>query len=141
MSPHEDIVEVIGSLVSALKTYASKLPAASALSSMPPAIKPSPEAVASYEQAVLRVRQHRSAASYRGVLEYFIESLEAFEGGRLLGAIQPLLMVLDHLDVLVQEKAAMVTPSDVKRLQEYRSVLNRILPGNQPELEGAGKGM
>jgi hypothetical protein len=104
-------------------------------------MKPSPEAVASYEQAVLRFRNHRAATSYRGIQERLIESLEAFEGGRLLGAIQPLLMVLDHLDMLVQEKTVVVPISEAKRLQEYRSVLNRILPGNQPELEGAGKGM
>jgi hypothetical protein len=137
----EEIVEVIGSLVSALKNYASRFPAASVMSTRPLAIKPSPEAVASYEQAVLRLRNNRAAASYRGFQERFIESLEAFEGGRLLGAIQPLLLVLDHLDVLMQEKTVIVPTTDAKRLQEYRSILNRILPGNQPELEGAGKGM
>jgi hypothetical protein len=137
----EDIVEVIGSLVSALKSYASKLPSSSALSNGPSAIKPSPEAVARYEEAVLHFRHQVVPGFYRGVHERFIESLEAFEGGRLLGAIQPLLMVLDHMEVLVQEKTGVVPTNEAKRLQEYRSALNRILPGNQPELEGAGKGL
>jgi hypothetical protein len=137
----EEIVDVIGSLVSALKSYASTLPPSSALSSGPSTIKPSPEAVGSYEQAVLRFRHHVAPGSYRGVHERFIESLEAFEGGRLLGAIQPLLMVLDHVELLVRDKTMVVPMNQAKRLQEYRSVLNRILPGNQPELEGAGKGL
>jgi len=30
---------------------------------------------------------------------------------------------------------------DEKRTIEYRSALNKILPGNKPELDGAGRGM
>jgi hypothetical protein len=71
----------------------------------------------------------------------FIESLEAFEGGRLLGTIQPLLMVLDHLDVMLREKTLTLGTPETKRLHEYRQTLMRIMPGNQPELEGAGKGL
>jgi hypothetical protein len=34
-----------------------------------------------------------------------------------------------------------VTPAEEKRMTEYRATLNKILPGNQPELDGAGRGM
>jgi hypothetical protein len=30
---------------------------------------------------------------------------------------------------------------DEKRTGEYRFALNKILPGNKPELDGAGRGM
>jgi hypothetical protein len=90
---------------------------------------------------VLRFRTHTISASYRGINELFVDSLEAFEGGRLLGAIQPLLMVLDHLDVMLQEKTLALPAPAIKRLSEYRQTLMRIMPGNQPELEGAGKGL
>jgi hypothetical protein len=136
-----DIVEIIGSLVSAAKTYAAKLPAVSPMSVTPAGLKPTPEAVAAYEHMVLRFRQHSGSAPYRGINDLFIESLEAFEGGRLFGTIQPLLMVLDHLDVMLREKTLVLPSPDTKRLQEYRTALNRILPGNQPELEGAGRGL
>jgi hypothetical protein len=136
-----DIVEIIGSLVSAVKTYAAKLPAVCPTSLTTSAIKPTPEVVAAYEHAVLRFRRHTISAPYRGVNDLFVESLEAFEGGRLLGVIQPLLMVLDHLDVMLREKTLALPEPAINRLQEYRQTLMRIMPGNQPELEGAGKGL
>jgi hypothetical protein len=30
---------------------------------------------------------------------------------------------------------------DEKRLKEYRAALHKVLPGNKPELDGAGGGM
>jgi len=68
-------------------------------------------------------------------------SLEAFEVGRLLGSVQPLLSVLDHLERMQRDKEIEIGRSDEKRTGEYRSVLNKILPGNKPELDGAGRGM
>jgi len=135
-----EIVEIIGSLVSSVKTYAVKLPAFSP-AAMAAGLKPTPETVSAYEHTIMRFRKHSASASYRAINELFIESLEAFEGGRLLGAIQPLLMALDHLQVMLQEKTLAVTPPDAKRLEEYRQTLMRIMPGNEPELEGAGKGL
>jgi hypothetical protein len=136
-----EIVEIIGSLVSSVKTYAAKLPAVPPAAMAAAGLKPAPETVSAYEQTILRFRKHGTAVPYRAINELFIESLEAFEAGRLLGAIHPLLMVLDHLAVMLQEKTLTVAPPDEKRLQEYRQTLMRIMPGNQPELEGAGKGL
>jgi hypothetical protein len=140
VATHE-IVEIIGSLVAALRTYASKLPTVSPISLVHSAITPTPDVVTVYEQAVLRFRKQAGAAPFRSINDLLVESLEAFEGGRLLGAIQPLLMALDHLDAMLQAKSLILLPAEVTRLQEYRATLNRILPGNQPELEGAGKGI
>ena len=136
-----ELLEVIGSLVSALKTYAAKLPAVVSLSAMPGGLKPLPEAVTAYEQTVYRFRTQGGASIFRGLIDLFIESLEAFEGGRLLAAIQPLLMVLDHLEAMQRGKEITATPAEEQRMKEYRTALNKILPGNQPELEGAGKGL
>ncbi|MGH7167060.1 MAG: hypothetical protein ACREII_00860 [Nitrospiraceae bacterium] len=135
------MLDVIGSLVSALRAYSAKLPTVVPLAVMPGGIRPAPEAVAAYEQMVFRFRTHGGTSVFRRFNELFLESLEAFEGGRLLGAIQPLLTVLDHLDRMRREKEIAVTPVEEKRMSEYRATLNRILPGNQPELEGAGKGL
>jgi hypothetical protein len=136
-----ELLEVIGSLVSALRAYAAKLPAVVSLSAMPGGLKPAPEAVIAYEQTVYRCRSQGAAPPFRGLIELFIESLEAFEGGRLLSAIQPLLMVLDRLEAMQRGKELVMTPADEQRIKEYRAALNKILPGNQPELEGAGKGL
>lgn len=136
-----ELLEVIGSLASALRIYAAKLPAVVSLSALPGGLKPAPEAITAYEQTVYRCRSQVAASPFRGLIDLLIESLEAFEGGRLLGAIQPLLMVLDRLEAMHRDKELVVTPADEQRIKEYRTSLNRILPGNQPELEGAGKGL
>lgn len=136
-----DVLEVIGSLVAQLKAYSSKLPAVVHLSVMPGGLKPTPEAVEAYEKSVSRFRQQAGASVFRPLNDLFVESLEAFESGWVLKAVQPLLQSLDHLELMLREKTMMVSPTEEGRLREYRQVLNRILPGNQPELEGAGKGL
>ena len=136
-----DVLEVIGSLVSALKVYASKLPPVVNLAAIPGGLKPTPEAIEAYEQAVYRFRNLSGGSAYRRLTDLFIESLEAFEAGKLLAAIQPLLAVLDHLEAMYRDKEITVSPPEEKRIGDYRTALNKILPGNQPELEGAGKGL
>jgi hypothetical protein len=136
-----DVLEVIGSLVSALKLYGSKLPPVVHLRAVPGGLKPTPEAIEAYDDAVHRFRTHGASSIYRRLNDLFIESLEAFEGGRLLSAVQPLLAVLDHLELMQRDKEIAITPPEQQRMTEYRQALNKILPGNQPELEGAGRGM
>lgn len=134
-----EALDIIGSLISSLKTYASKLPAISPV--VPGGLKPTPEAVAGYEQAVMRFRKQAGTAPFRRVLEVLMNSLEAFEGGRLLAAIQPMLMSLDLLEVLHREQIIRISATEEKRIGEYRTALQKILPGNQPEVKGAGKGL
>lgn len=136
-----EVLEAIGSLVTALKTYAAKLPTVVHLSVMPGGLKPTPEAVAAYEQAVYRFRTQAAGSAFKRLSEPLIESLEAFEGGEVLKAVQPLLFALDLLELMQGEKTITVTPAEESRLRDYRSALHRIMPGNQPELEGAGRGL
>ncbi len=104
-------------------------------------VKPKFEAVEEYEEIVSRFRSQSAGTSYKGLNELFVESLEAFEVGRLLGSVQPLLSVLDHLERMQRDKEIEIGRTDEKRTGEYRVVLNKILPGNKPELDGAGRGM
>jgi hypothetical protein len=135
------VLETIGGLTSQLKTYAAKLPAVVPKSVVPSGYKPTEEAVDEYEKIVSRFRNQSGGKAYKGLNELFIESLEAFETGKLLGSIQPLLAVLDHLERMQRDKEIEVSRLDEKRLVDYRVALNKILPGNKPELEGAGRGM
>lgn len=134
-------LETIGGLTSQLKTYATKLPAVVHKSVVPSGYKPKEEAVDDYEKLVSRFRSQSGGTAYKGLNELFIESLEAFEAGKLLGSIQPLLAVLDHLERMRRDKEIEVGRLDEKRLAEYRAALNKILPGNKPELDGAGRGL
>lgn len=136
-----EVLDAIGGLVSQLKTYASKLPAVVHLKAVPTGIKPLPEAVDAYEATVSRFRQESGRTAYKGLNGPLIESLEAFEAGKLLASVQPLLAVLDQLDRMQRDKEIKVSSADEKRMGEYRSALNKILPGSKPELEGAGRGL
>ncbi len=136
-----EVLDMFGGLTSQLKSYAAKLPAVVHLSAVPSGMKPKPEAIDAYEAAVSRFRNQCGGTVYKGLNEPFIESLEAFEAGKLLASVQPLLAVLDHLDRMRRDKEIKVSPADEKRMAEYRTALQKILPGNKPELEGAGRGM
>ncbi len=136
-----DVLDAIGGLTSQLKIYAAKLPAIVHLTVVPTGIRPKPEAVDDYEMIVSRFRSQSAGTPYKGLNDPFVESLEAFEVGKLLGSVQPLLAVLDHLERMQRDKEIEVSHTEEKRIAEYRASLHKILPGNKPELDGAGRGI
>lgn len=136
-----DALDAIGGLSSQLKSYAAKLPPIVHLTVVPTGIKPKPEAVDDYEAIVSRFRSQSAGTAYKGLNEAFVESLEAFEVGKLLGSVQPLLAALDHLERMQRDKEITADQTDVRRIAEYRAGLHKILPGNKPELDGAGRGL
>lgn len=136
-----DLLDAIGGLAALIKVYATKLPSMVRLNAVPSGVKPSMEAIDSYETIVSRIRSQSAGTPYKGLNESFVSSLEAFEIGNLLGAVQPLLMVLDHLERMQSEKEINVGRLDEQRFKEYRVALRKVLPGNQPELDGAGGGV
>jgi len=136
-----DVLDAVGGLTSQLKNYAAKLPPIVHLSAVPTGVKPKPEAIDEYEEIVSRFRQQSAGTVYKGLNESFIESLEAFEVGKLLGSVQPLLAALDHLERMQRDQEVEVGRIDEKRVAEYRAALHKIMPGNKPELDGAGRGM
>jgi hypothetical protein len=136
-----EVLDAIGGLSSQLKAYAAKLPAIVHLTVVPTGIKPKLEAIDDYEAIVSRFRNQSAGTAYKGLNEAFVESLEAFEVGKLLGSVQPLLAVLDHLERMQRDLEITTDQADVRRIAEYRAGLHKILPGNKPELDGAGRGL
>lgn len=136
-----DVLDTIGGLASQLKTYAANLPPIVHLTAVPTGVKPKFEAVEDYEDIVSRFRSQTAGTPFKALNGPVIESLEAFEIGNLLGAVQPLLAVLDHVERMQRDKEIEVGRIDEKRIAEYRAALHKILPGNKPELDGAGRGM
>ncbi len=135
------VLDLLGELLAQLKSYAAKLPAVVHLATVPSGIKPKPEAVEVFEQALSRFREQSGRSPFKGLQDYLIESLEAFEAGNVLGSVQPLLAVLDQVDRMQRDQDISMSPAEEKRMGAYRAALNKILPGSQPELEGAGRGM
>ncbi|MEC4891218.1 MAG: hypothetical protein RI101_14285 [Nitrospira sp.] len=136
-----DVLDAIGGLTSQLKLYAAKLPPIVHLTAVPTGVKPKLEAIEEYEEIVSRFRQQSSGTAYKGLNDLFIESLEAFEVGKLLGSVQPLLAVLDHIERMQRDQEIEVGRIDEKRVVEYRAALHKIMPGNKPELDGSGRGI
>lgn len=136
-----DVLDAIGGLSSQLKSYAAKLPAIVHLTVVPTGIKPRPEAVDEYESIVSRFRNQSTGTAYKALNDALVESLEAFEVGKLLGSVQPLLAILDHLERMQRDKEITADQADSRRIAEYRAGLHKILPGNKPELDGAGRGL
>ena len=130
-----ELLDIIGGLTSLIKSYAAKLPAVVHLNAVPSGVKPSPETVDNYETIVARARTQSAGTPFKGLNESFVTSLEAFEIGHLLGAIQPLLSVLDHVEQMQSEKDIEVGRVDEQRMREYRAALRKVLPGNRPELD------
>lgn len=136
-----EMLDAVGGLTSHIKTFAAKLPSVVHLNTLPSGVKPSFEAIEGYETIVSRVRHQSAGTPYKALNESLVSSLEAFEIGNLLGAVQPLLSALDHLERMLRDKEIEIGRIDEKRVKEYRAALHRILPGNQPELDGAGGGL
>ena len=130
-----ELLDIIGGLASLIKSYAAKLPVVVHLNAVPFGVKPSPETVDQYETIVSRARTQSAGTPFKGLNEPFVSSLEAFEIGHLLGAIQPLLAALDHVERMHSEKTIEVGRVDEQRLKEYRASLRKVLPGNRPELD------
>ncbi|NGZ02599.1 MAG: hypothetical protein CV090_06070 [Nitrospira sp. WS238] len=130
-----ELLDAIGGLTSLIKIYAAKLPSVVHLNAVPSGVKPSLETVDHYEAIVARARTQSAGTPFKGLNESFVTSLEAFEIGHLLGAIQPLLSVLDHVEQMQSEQSIDVKRGDEQRLREYRASLRKILPGNSPELD------
>jgi hypothetical protein len=136
-----DLLDTIGGLTSRLKVYAAKLPPVVHLAAVPTGVKPQPETIEEYEDLVSRIRIQSAGTPYKTLNDPLLESLEAFESGRLLGAIQPLLALLDQLERMKADQEIEVGRIDEKRIHEYRAALRRIMPGNKPELEETGRNL
>lgn len=136
-----DVLDAFGGLLSQLKAYAAKLPPIVHLTAVPTGVKPKLEAVEEFEEILSRFRTQAAGTVYKTLNPLCVEALEAFEVGNLLGAVQPLLAILDHVERMQRDKEVEVGRLDEKRIAEYRAGLHKILPGNKPELDGAGRGM
>ncbi len=135
------VLDTVGTLIMHLKGYTAKLPPVVHLAAVPGGLRPKPESVDVFEQALSKFRSQAGTSPFKRLIDLFTDALEAFEMGKVLATVQPILAVLDHVEQMQRDKDIVVTEPDRKRLAEYRTSLNKILPGNQPELEGAGRGL
>lgn len=120
------VVDTLGELISSLSAFASKIPAASRMA-LPGGVKPTEEAVEAYENIVYRFRD-RAGVTYKPIPPLFIESLEAFEAGKVFDAVPPLLQCVEQLVDLHNQDAINFSPEQQQRMRDYHRRLEKIVP-------------
>lgn len=120
------VVDTLGELIASLAAFAAKVPAASRMT-LPGGIKPVEEAVEVYEEIVYRFRD-RVGATYKPIPPLFVESLEAFEAGKVFDAVPPLLQCLEHLVDLHNQEIIKFSPDQQQRMRDYHRRLEKIVP-------------
>ncbi len=120
------VLDSLGELIASLGAFAAKLPRASFMS-LPGGIKPAEEAVEAFEETVYRFRD-RAGLTFKALPPLLIQSLEAFEGGKVFDAVPPLLQCVEKLVDLHNQGTIKFTPDQVQRVREYHLRLEKIVP-------------
>ena len=96
--------------------------------------KPATALVRQYEQAVYAIRDQRAPAGMRGVLQLLIESIDAFEGGRVLDAGRAVMLALEQFEGNAIDNQIAITPEQSTAIGQFRTRLFKmVVPA--PELK------
>ncbi|TAL09069.1 MAG: hypothetical protein EPO02_11185 [Nitrospirae bacterium] len=97
------------------------------------ALKPSSVAVRQYETAVYVFRDQRLPGAIKGVSALLVESLDAFEAGRILETARCVMCAIEQFEVAGKDSAVTIAAEHTAQLGQFRSVLFKLInPG--PEL-------
>jgi hypothetical protein len=120
------VVDTLGELLASLSAFAAKIPAASRMF-LSGGVKPAEEVVEAYEDIVYRFRD-RAGITYKTLPPLFVQSLEAFEAGRVFDAVPPLLQCVEQLVDLHNQDTINFTPEQQQRMRDYHRRLEKIVP-------------
>jgi hypothetical protein len=128
------VLDTLGELIALLSAFAAKVPAKSVMS-LPGGIRPAEEVIEKYEETVFRFRE-QAGLTYKALPPLFVDSLEAFEAGKVFDAVPPLTQSVEHLIDLHDEHTVTFTQPQQQRLREYYRRLEKIVPeASQPEVD------
>lgn len=129
----DQVIDTLGELVAALAAFAAKVPAQSFMVNQ--TMRPTEETIEGYENTVYRFRD-RAGTTFRFLNAFFIDSLEAFETGRVYDAVPPLLLAVEQLVELHKDEKVKYTDQQQNRIREFHQRLEKILPEkNKPEVD------
>ncbi len=127
------VIDTIGELIAGLSVFATKVPAQSFMSI--PGMRPSEEAVESYEDTVYRFRD-QAGITFKGLSPLLIDSLEAFEAGRVFDAVPPLQQAVELLVEVHKDEKVEFSTSEQQRIRDLTHRLHKLLPeANKPEID------
>ena len=121
-----EVVDIFGELIACLIAFAAKIPAASRMA-LPGGVRPTEEAVDAYENVVYRFRD-RAGKTYKPLPPLFVNSLEAFEAGKVFDVVPPLLQCLEQLVELHNQGTITFTSQQQQRMRDYHVRLEKIVP-------------
>lgn len=128
------VLDAFGELIAAVAALAAQVPAKT-FSTIPGGIRPSEEATEKYETVVYRFRD-QAGPPYRVLYAFYVDSLEAFEAGRIFDAVPPLLQAIERLVDLHKEEKVSFNAAEQNRIREFQQRLEKILPeANKPEVD------
>lgn len=128
------VLDSLGELIAHLSAFAAKVPAQSVMA-LPGGLRPTEEAIEKYEETVYKFRD-RAGLPYKVLPPLFIQSLEAFEAGKVFDAVPPLMQSVEHLVEKHHQQTVTFTPPQQQRLREYHRRLEKIVPeASQPEID------
>ena len=130
----DQVIDTVGELLAALSAFAAKVPVQSFMVNQG-GMRPTEEAIEGYEDTVYRFRD-RAGTTFRMLNAFFIDSLEAFEAGRVFDAVPLLLQAIEQLVELHKEETIHYSPQQQQRIREFHQRLEKILPEtNNPEVD------
>lgn len=130
----DQVIDTLGELVAALAAFAAKVPAQSSFM-MNQNMRPTEETIEGYENIVYRFRD-RAGTTFRVLNAFFMDSLEAFEAGRVFDAVPPLLQAVEQLVELHKEEKVQYTAQQQNRIREFHQRLEKIFPeASSPEVD------
>ena len=128
------VLDTFGELIASMAALAAQVPATS-FSAIPGGIRPTEEAIEKYETVVYRFRD-QAGPPYRVLYAFFVDSLEAFEAGRIFDAVPLLLQAIERLVDLHKEEKVSFNSAEQNRIREFQQRLEKILPeANKPEVD------
>ena len=128
------VLDTFGELIASVAALAAQVPATS-FSAIPGGIRPTEEAIEKYETVVYRFRD-QAGPPYRVLYAFFVDSLEAFEAGRIFDAVPPLLQAIERLVDLHKEEKVNFNAAEQNRIREFQQRLEKILPeASKPEVD------
>ena len=129
------VLDAFGELIAAVAALAAQVPATS-FSAIPGGIRPTEEAIDKYETVVYRFRD-QAGPPYRVLYAFYVDSLEAFEAGRIFDAVPPLLQGIERLVDLHKEEKVQFNSAEQNRIREFQTAPRKNSPGSQQARSGS----
>jgi hypothetical protein len=97
-------------------------------------MKPAAAVVRQYEDAVYRLRNQKVSGAMKGIIQILLDSVEAFEGGRVLDAGRAVMLALEQFEAAGKDLEVTITPDEAVTLGRFRSQLFKLVVPS-PELK------